>query len=115
MNEEEKCTKTHYRYLNIDSCRYRTTFTKKFEDRKSYKAPDPLKIIAFIPGTITKIYKIKVGKEVKKGSKLLVLEAMKMNNQIEAPLTAKIKKINVKTGDLVCKNQILIELEKGKD
>ena len=65
-------------------------------------------MIAFIPGTIKQIY-IKPRKRVKEGDKLLVLEAMKMKNDIVAPINGTIKTINVKVGDRVAKNELLIE------
>jgi biotin carboxyl carrier protein len=45
--------------------------------------------------------KVKVGDNVKDGDVLVVLEAMKMENEITAPSSGKIKSINVKKGDTV--------------
>ena len=42
---------------------------------------------------------------------LLTLQAMKMNNKITAPFSAKIKKIYVKAGDQIAKDTLMIELE----
>jgi biotin carboxyl carrier protein len=42
---------------------------------------------------------------------LLTLEAMKMKNKILSPLSGKVKSVNVKQGNIVAKNDILIELE----
>ena len=41
----------------------------------------------------------------------MILDAMKMYNEIVAPRPAKIKKIVVEAGTQVVKNQLLIELE----
>jgi biotin carboxyl carrier protein len=46
---------------------------------------------------------------VKKGDALLVLEAMKMENILKSPADGKVKKISVKKGMAVEKNQVLIE------
>jgi biotin carboxyl carrier protein len=53
--------------------------------------------------------KAKNGKLVKKGETLLILEAMKMENNILALEDTKIKKIFVNKGDQVKDGQVLIE------
>jgi len=50
------------------------------------------------------------GDEIKKGDLLLILEAMKMENALKALADATVKKILVKTGQAVEKNQVLIQL-----
>jgi len=94
----------------IHTAKYKTLLTKKFINRKAYQPPEPGKVTAFIPGTIRKIM-VKENKSVRKGQNLLVLEAMKMNNQLNAPVDGKIVKIHVAEGDRVSKDQILIEIE----
>jgi pyruvate carboxylase len=89
---------------------YRTTVTKKFASRKPYEPPNSKKIIAFIPGTIMKVF-VKDGAKVKKGDVLLILQAMKMDNHLLASRTGVIKKVYVKTGDLVPKNHLLVEIK----
>lgn len=88
---------------------YQTLLTQKYIDRKPYKAIDHKKIYAFIPGTIRKVY-VKEGDKVKKGEKLLILEAMKMNNELTTLVNGKIRKIYVKTGEMVTKSQLLVEI-----
>jgi len=96
--------------LIIDGIGYRTQLTKKYQNRNKYENPDPRKITAFIPGTILEIF-VKTGQKVEKGDALLILEAMKMNNKLVAPQDASIKKILVKSGDMVMRNQLLVELK----
>ena len=110
--EQEELVKPDYKFkqFTIHTAKYKTLLTKKYESREKYKAPDPKKIVAFIPGTIKKI-SVKKGKVVKEGQNLLVLDAMKMLNQVKAPFDGKIKKVAVKEGDNVMKNQLLIEFE----
>ncbi|MCM2371940.1 biotin/lipoyl-containing protein [Aporhodopirellula aestuarii] len=51
------------------------------------------------------------GEEVSQEQLLLVLEAMKMENQIIAPAPAKVAKVHVKAGESVTEGQLLVELE----
>jgi biotin carboxyl carrier protein len=89
--------------------KYQTLLTKKYMDRKPYAVPNPKMIYAFIPGTIRKVY-VKEGDKVKKGDKLLILEAMKMNNELTTLVNGKVKKVYCKTGEMVTKSQLLVEI-----
>jgi len=64
-------------------------------------------IKAPMPGLVIDVC-ISEGDIIKKGDKIIVLEAMKMENIIKSPTDGIIKKINVKKGMAVEKNQILI-------
>ena len=44
-------------------------------------------------------------------SECCIVEAMKMQNSMKAGTTGKVKAVNVKPGDLVEEDQVLIELE----
>ncbi len=98
-----------YQYINIDNIKYKTRLTKKFTKRKIYEEKDPRKVLAFIPGTIRKVF-VTQGKKVREGDKILILEAMKMNNIIISPLDGTVKHVNVKQGKIVAKNELLIEI-----
>ena len=52
----------------------------------------------------------KKGKKVKKGDSLFVLEAMKMENVVTAPIGGVIKEFNIKKGQPVNKDDILVEI-----
>jgi biotin carboxyl carrier protein len=108
MAEEEK--KAEFEKLNIDEVIYETLLTEKFKNRKVYAPANPKLVKSFIPGTILKIL-VRRGRKVEEGDDLLVLEAMKMQNQIKAPISGKISKINVKKGQMVSKNFVMIEFE----
>lgn len=84
--------------------------TKKMVYRNLYIQVEAGKVYPFIPGTIVDIY-VKKGQVVKAGDKLLLLYAMKMNNDICAPISGKIKSINIKKDQIVSKNDILVEIE----
>ena len=67
------------------------------------------KIVAPMPGKVIKI-NVKEEQEVKKGEVLLIVEAMKMENNIIAPKDGIVGKINVSTGDMVDGSLELVEL-----
>ncbi len=58
------------------------------------------KVEAPMPGTILDI-KVQAGQSVKKGDVLVILEAMKMENEIMAPCDGKVTGVNVRKGDSV--------------
>jgi biotin carboxyl carrier protein len=62
-----------------------------------------------MPGLVVNI-PVSEGDVIKKGDVLLILEAMKMENALKAVADATVKKIMVKTGQAVEKNQVLIQL-----
>ncbi len=51
------------------------------------------------------------GQSIQTGDTLLVLEAMKMETNITAPVAGKISKINVTGGDTVSAGQVVVEFE----
>lgn len=69
---------------------------------KEIKAP--------MPGQIVEIC-VNEGDEIKKGDKVVILKAMKMENILKSPGSGKIKKIKVKEGDGVEKNHIMLVME----
>jgi len=67
-------------------------------------------LLAPIPGMIIE-YKQNVGDKVKAGDTIVVLEAMKMFNNLGAPCDGIIKNIVRKTGDSVAKGDVLCQIE----
>lgn len=67
-------------------------------------------IKAPMPGLILEI-SVQVGQEVHENDNLLILEAMKMENNLSSPRAGIIKSISVSKGDTVEKGQLLIEFE----
>ena len=66
------------------------------------KAPMPGKVLSVSVGN---------GASIKEGEPLLILEAMKMENVLKAPADLMVKTIQVKEGQVVEKNELLIEFE----
>jgi len=67
-------------------------------------------VTAIMPGLIIRIAK-KEGDLVAAGETVLVLEAMKMQNEIQAKVQGRIKSINVKAGESVEMRQVLAVIE----
>ena len=67
------------------------------------------KIKAPLPGTITEM-KVKVGDTVKSGDTVVVLEAMKMQNNIEAECGGTVTSVLVNPGDTVMEGDTLITI-----
>ncbi len=86
--------------------------------RKEEKAPaikpkaaagSGAKILAPLPGTIIDV-KVNVGDSVKTGDTVVVLEAMKMQNNIEADCDGKITSVLVTRGDTVMEGAALVTI-----
>ena len=94
--------------LIIDDTEYFTEVPE--HSRTPYDGtPDPSEIKAFIPGTIVEI-KVSEGDSIEAGAVLLLLDAMKMHNEICSSKSGLIGKIHVCAGDSVQKDQLLINL-----
>ncbi|MBW7885736.1 MAG: acetyl-CoA carboxylase biotin carboxyl carrier protein subunit [Caldilineaceae bacterium] len=68
------------------------------------------RVKAPIPGQVTRV-RVEVGQTVLPGESVLVLEAMKMENEIRAPKGGVVRSINVKAGQNVTLNETLLEIE----
>ncbi len=79
-----------------------TTVSSNVNTNNAVKAP--------LPGVITSI-EVAVGDEVKVGDTLLVLEAMKMANNIEAEKDGKVTAICVQPGQSVMEDDALVVIE----
>jgi biotin carboxyl carrier protein len=97
--------------LVVNEAGYRTLSNKMNNQRKPYEPADPSKIKSFMPGNVPEIF-VEEGDQVKEGDRLLILEAMKMKNILLAPFDGSVKAINVKLGETVPKNFVLLELKK---
>jgi pyruvate carboxylase subunit B len=74
------------------------------------KASGPAVLKAPMPGMVMKVA-IEAGQRVEAGAALVVLEAMKMENELRAPAAAVVKGVKVKPGEAVEKGQVLVEFE----
>ena len=67
-------------------------------------------VVAPLPGTTNEI-KVKVGDKVNAGDTVVILEAMKMQNNIEAETSGTITSINVNKGDAVMEGDTLVTIK----
>lgn len=108
--KEPKEEKPDFQKLALEADTYKTLLTKKYLSRKPYAERNMGAIASFIPGTIIEVF-VKEKEKVKAGDKLLILEAMKMQNIITTPIKGTVKKIHVKAGDRVANHQLLVDVK----
>lgn len=81
---------------------------RKYLDKTKSKSKTEL-VGAPMPGKIMDIL-IESGSKVKEGEAIIILEAMKMQNEITSPVTGVVKNIAVRQNDVVNKEDILVEI-----
>jgi pyruvate carboxylase len=96
--------------LMIGDTVYETQFTGKFERRHPYVPVDPKRVICVIPGIIQSIH-VHPSQKVARDESLMVLEAMKMQNDIGCPADGRVKAVHVKVGQMVARGDLLAELK----
>jgi pyruvate carboxylase subunit B len=67
-------------------------------------------VTSSMPGRVVDIL-VSVGQRVKAGDPVLVIEAMKMENEVPAPVAGTIKAVNIAKGDSVNPDEALVEIE----
>ncbi|HXG50855.1 MAG TPA: biotin/lipoyl-containing protein [candidate division Zixibacteria bacterium] len=72
------------------------------QGRQQVSVPMPGKVIAVLVGE---------GEAVEKGQGLVIVEAMKMENEVRSPIAGEIKEIRVKAGDTVEAGAVLVVVE----
>lgn len=108
--------------VNVNGTEYEITlealkdgedFTPKAEkpaEKAAPKAAGATQVTAPMPGTILAV-NVKEGDAVKAGQVLMVLEAMKMENEIQAPCDGKVASVNATKGANVATGAVLVTLE----
>lgn len=70
---------------------------------------EPGDITSPMPGTVVKI-KVKKGEKVKAGDTVVIVEAMKMENEIHSPVDGTVEEIFIKEGDMVNPDEVMIRI-----
>jgi len=65
-----------------------------------------------MPGKVLSV-KVKEGDVIETGTPLLIVEAMKMENLLQASARAKVKKVHVKEGDRLDSGAVLLSFEEA--
>ena len=94
----------------VNGTQYEVDVEREKEEATPAAAPagdaNGVKAVAPLPGTIMQIF-VNVGDQVKRGDKILMYEAMKMENNFLAEADGVIKDIKVKVGDNVLQGAVL--------
>jgi biotin carboxyl carrier protein len=69
----------------------------------------PGDVVAPLPGLILKIL-VKEGDAVNKGQPVAIMEAMKMENEIESPLSGTVGEIHVSEGESILENAVIMKI-----
>lgn len=102
--------------LNVNGNNYSFELTDKFDELLKNLGMDNVnnsvakELKAPMPGLVLEVL-VKTGDSVKKGDAILVLEAMKMENNIKSVSDAVVKKVVVQKGNAVEKNQVMVLFE----
>ena len=75
--------------------------------KASAPAAGGTKVSTPLPGTILDVF-VNVGDSVKAGQTVVLLEAMKMENNIEADTAGTVKEVKVRKGDSVLEGDVLV-------
>ena len=81
----------------------------KTKARPKADLADPMQVAAPIPGLIAQLV-VSVGSKVAKGEKLLMMEAMKMQNTVYAPCDGVVAELHVALGDTVESKDLLVKI-----
>ncbi|MDX2503047.1 MAG: sodium-extruding oxaloacetate decarboxylase subunit alpha [Gammaproteobacteria bacterium] len=77
---------------------------------KHPKASKPGHVTTSMPGVIVEVL-VKVDDEVEAGTPVIITEAMKMETEIQAPISGKVSEVYVSKGDAVNPDEILIAID----
>jgi biotin carboxyl carrier protein len=91
------------------SVRAASSASTALRNEKSVEQRHGGQIRALMPGRVTSVL-VNLDNHVEVGSPLVILEAMKMQNEIASPIAGRVKSIHVKDGQTVGKDTLLIEI-----
>ena len=105
---------THYSvYFYNDTIEMELYEARKFRAAEVVKKTvhaGPIKVIAPMPGKLLKVL-VQPDAQVSEGDPLVVIEAMKMQNELKSPKAGTVKQIQVKEGSAVSAQQVLMVID----
>ena len=108
LSEERRAEGSEERRVKSEESNSSSASTASTSSAPTAAAGKP--VVAPLPGTINEI-KVKVGDKVNAGDTVVILEAMKMQNNIEAETSGTITSINVNKGDAVMEGDTLVTIK----
>ena len=108
LSEERRAEESEERRVKGEESNSSSVSTANTSSAPTAAAGKP--VVAPLPGTINEI-KVKVGDKVNAGDTVVILEAMKMQNNIEAETSGTITSINVNKGDAVMEGDTLVTIK----
>ena len=108
LSEERRAEESEERRVKSEESNSSSAFAANTSSAPTAAAGKP--VVAPLPGTINEI-KVKVGDKVNAGDTVVILEAMKMQNNIEAETSGTITSINVNKGDAVMEGDTLVTIK----
>ena len=82
---------------------------KKEEIKKTITSADAREVYAPIQGSVTSV-KVKPGDKVKKGDVLLIVEAMKLENEVPSPYDGEVVDVLVSKGQSVASKEVVVTI-----
>ena len=107
VNDEQQ-TIVNYRGLNFN-CHRTDQLNDTIDYARKSESNDKARLVSPMPGKVVKI-NVKEGDEVSEGTIMIVVEAMKMENNIVATAKGTVKKVLVEVGEMVDNKRMLVEL-----
>ena len=107
---EKKHQQEEYVDFVVTARKYKTLLAAKYKNRPMWHKPSAGDVVSHLPGTIIKIM-VEEGQAVEAGQLLLIHEAMKMQNRVVAPISGVVVELNVKEGDKITKNHLMVKIE----
>lgn len=71
-----------------------------------------VKLRAPMPGLVVRV-EVQVGSQTEVGDGLVIVEAMKMENELGAEVSGQIRAVHISPGDIVEQDQVLVEIDRG--
>ena len=105
-------SKTVSTFVNPNAASNNSNNEKQIAEKSQNSIPideNAISVKAPMPGTILS-FTVSVGDEVSEGQVVAILEAMKMENELTAPASGKVKSIHVEKGSSVIENQVILQI-----
>lgn len=105
-------SKTVSTFVNTNAATNNSNNEKQISEKPQNAIPideNAISVKAPMPGTILS-FTVSVGDEVSEGQVVAILEAMKMENELTAPASGKVKSIHVEKGSSVIENQVILQI-----